>query len=554
MAESHHQRALELGRTNASRRPPRYRSLLLHWLGRRFRRLAPARPVELVPVEPGQLAVTWGGHATCLLRYAELGIVFDPLLARSVSGIRRERMPGLEASHLVGGDLVLISSAQPDHLDVDSVAALPRAATVVVPPGAGARLSPLRFRRLLEVGPGGSFGQRGVEISVLPVKQGRKDPPAQAYLVRGNGPSVYLCGQTGYFDGFAELGRSSRPDVALLPIAGYWPPSFRERRMSPLDALQAFEDLKARVMIPIAFGAFAMSYERLHDPERWLAELVAQRGLEDYVVALEPGESRVFVPPPRALLPALAEEQAWAATALGTSIEDAVLAAAGAASAAGAPAAAGTLAGAVGGRPAGSEGGSEGDAASVGTAAAGAEAPPVAEAVPEVVDDAVSSAGLPGFEDLDTELDAALPDPIPVFLTDPDSAPAPALVPPPGGWSPEPAATEPTGAARVAGDAAASPAGAAAASPAGDAAARVAGDAAASARGGRCHLACGARRRPGRGGRRRPGRGGRCHLACGARRLARGGYRLARGGYRRRRGRGLGRRRRRHRASRRRTA
>jgi hypothetical protein len=67
--------------------------------------------------------------------------------------------------------------------------------------------------------------------------------------------------------------------------------------MSPLDALYAFEDLRARVMVPIRHGTFALSYERMNDPERWLAELVAERHLERFVVKLAAGESRVFVPP-----------------------------------------------------------------------------------------------------------------------------------------------------------------------------------------------------------------------------------------------------------------
>jgi hypothetical protein len=69
--------------------------------------------------------------------------------------------------------------------------------------------------------------------------------------------------------------------------------------MSPLDALYAFEDLQARILIPIHHGAFALSYERLAEPRRWLEELVRAQRLEPFVVLLEPGQSRLFVPPRR---------------------------------------------------------------------------------------------------------------------------------------------------------------------------------------------------------------------------------------------------------------
>ena len=291
----HHERALELGRANARRRPPRYRSIVMHWLARRLRRPAPAASAPIPDVDAGQVAVTWGGHATVLLRYQQLSILCDPMLGGSVRGVPREVAPGLGDTALAGVELVLVSHADPDHLHLPTLSRVPRRATVVVPPRAGAGISPLGFARLIELAPGNTFDQSGVRIDALSVRHGSAASPGQAYMVRGDGPSVYFCGASGYHAGFAELGRRSPPDVALLPIARYWPAGFRDEHMSPLDALYAFEDLRARLMVPIGFGSFALSYEQINDPERWLGELVAERGLEPYVSILHPGESRVFV-------------------------------------------------------------------------------------------------------------------------------------------------------------------------------------------------------------------------------------------------------------------
>ena len=90
---------------------------------------------------------------------------------------------------------------------------------------------------------------------------------------------VYVAGDTGYFSGFIEIGRRFRPDIALLPIAGYEPASFREEHMSPLDAVYAFEDLAARVLIPTSYGSFPLSYEPLDAPLEWLHEIMRARGL-----------------------------------------------------------------------------------------------------------------------------------------------------------------------------------------------------------------------------------------------------------------------------------
>jgi L-ascorbate metabolism protein UlaG (beta-lactamase superfamily) len=116
-------------------------------------------------------------------------------------------------------------------------------------------------------------------------------------VLRGDGPSVYLCGDSGYFSGFADLGERFAPDIAALPIGGFLPTSFRERHMSPLDALYAFEDLRARMLIPIHHGAFALSYERLDEPARWLVELAKQRGVRDHVLVMAAGQTERFVAP-----------------------------------------------------------------------------------------------------------------------------------------------------------------------------------------------------------------------------------------------------------------
>jgi hypothetical protein len=49
--------------------------------------------------------------------------------------------------------------------------------------------------------------------------------------------------------------------------------------MSPLDAVHAFDDLGARVMVPIAHGSFPLSYEPLDAPVAWLRRIARERQL-----------------------------------------------------------------------------------------------------------------------------------------------------------------------------------------------------------------------------------------------------------------------------------
>jgi L-ascorbate metabolism protein UlaG (beta-lactamase superfamily) len=291
-------RAAELRRLHRQMPVRRYRSLVGHWLARWFR---PPRPAALDPVprvDPGELAITFGGHATAIARYHDLAIAFDPMLGRWIGGVRRAVEPGLAPADFADVRLVLISHRHADHLHVPTLRRMPRTATVVVPAGGAGWVSDLGFARVVELSPGSDLQLRGVQVVAAPTSHGDGElARGLSYVLRGDGPSAYLCGDSGYFSGFAALGELFAPDIALLPIGGFLPASFRSRHMSPLDALYAFEDLRARVLVPIHHGAFALSYEQLDEPARWLVELARERGVRDHVMVMAAGQSERFVTP-----------------------------------------------------------------------------------------------------------------------------------------------------------------------------------------------------------------------------------------------------------------
>jgi L-ascorbate metabolism protein UlaG (beta-lactamase superfamily) len=291
-------RAQELGRLHRDVPVRRYTSLVGHWMTRWFRAPRPAPPEPLPEIGPGQIAVTFGGHATVIVRTPGLAIAFDPMLGHWVGGVRRAVEPGLAPHDLADVGLILISHRHADHLHVPTLRRLPRTATVVVPAGAAAALSGLGYARVIELSPGADLELRGVQVAAAATAHGTGElAHGLSYVLRGDGPSVYLCGDSGYFSGFAALGAQFAPDIAALPIGGFVPVSFRERHMSPLDALYAFEDLRARMLIPIHHGAFALSYERLDEPARWLIELARQRGVREHVLVMEAGQTERFVQP-----------------------------------------------------------------------------------------------------------------------------------------------------------------------------------------------------------------------------------------------------------------
>jgi L-ascorbate metabolism protein UlaG (beta-lactamase superfamily) len=94
------------------------------------------------------------------------------------------------------------------------------------------------------------------------------------YVVRVGDQAVYHAGDTGWFAGFAEIGRRLGPfSAAMLPVGGYEPAWFMEHHhLNPEQAGSAFLDLGAEVMVPMHWGTFQLTDEPLAEPRRRLHE------------------------------------------------------------------------------------------------------------------------------------------------------------------------------------------------------------------------------------------------------------------------------------------
>jgi L-ascorbate metabolism protein UlaG (beta-lactamase superfamily) len=114
------------------------------------------------------------------------------------------------------------------------------------------------------------------------------------YVLRGGKHSVYHAGDTAYFSGFREIGARLAPQLALLPIGAYNPPSFRNVHASPADATRAFLDLDSKWMVPMHYGTFCLSHEPMDEPLQLLEQEAVAAGVKDRVLVLKEGVTRIF--------------------------------------------------------------------------------------------------------------------------------------------------------------------------------------------------------------------------------------------------------------------
>ena len=255
-----------------------------------------------------QLGLTFIGHSSFFLQLCGTNFVIDPNFARWLFVLKRLRRAGLRISDLPPLDAVLVTHAHFDHLHRPSLRALARASknrsgrapVIIVPANVRDLVFDLGFEEVLELGTWQSLSIKNVEITATPANHwGARiihdmHRGFGGYVLRSGKHSLYHSGDTAYFDGFREIGERLHPEIALLPIGAYDPPSFRAVHTSPEDAVQAFRDLGSRLMIPMHYGTFKLSHEPVHEPLERLRADAKRLGILDKMCVMEEGVTKFF--------------------------------------------------------------------------------------------------------------------------------------------------------------------------------------------------------------------------------------------------------------------
>lgn len=264
------------------------------------RRQGEKKPVAFPEILTDQIAVTWIGHASFLIQTASKAILIDPNWAKWLKIVKRLRYPGFELHELPAIDLVLVTHAHFDHLDKKTLRAVAANQPIVVPEHVGELVKGLGFEKIHELQRWESLEYDDVKITLTPsFHWGARLLHDQhrgfgGFLIEHGGHTIFHCGDSAYFSGFQEIGKKANITVALLPIGAYDTPTGRDVHMNPEEALQAFEEMKAKFLIPMHYGTFPLSYEPLEEPPQRLLVGAEKRDIVHKIRILKEGETAVF--------------------------------------------------------------------------------------------------------------------------------------------------------------------------------------------------------------------------------------------------------------------
>ncbi len=269
-----------------------YAAMLKEYLFDAKPRLQPSRPLpavktDLRALDKGGDVLVWFGHSSFFMRLDGKTFLVDPVFndhaspfpfsTRAFAGTTLyapEDMPKI--------DYLIVSHDHWDHLDYRTVTALkPDIGKVVCALGVGAHLERWGFApetileadwfETLELEP-------GLAIHALPARHFsgrdlRRDRTLWvAFVVETSERRIFYSGDSGYGPHFAEIGqRFAGFDLAILEN-GQYDEKWKYIHMMPEEAVRAAEELKAKSLLPVHAGKFAIANHPWDEPFRRIAE------------------------------------------------------------------------------------------------------------------------------------------------------------------------------------------------------------------------------------------------------------------------------------------
>ena len=245
------------------------------------------------------ITAAWIGHATVLINFFGTTIITDPVFSRKIGirllglttvGPQRLVEPALTIDELPPIDLILLSHAHFDHMDLPSIRRLNPETPVVVAKNTRDILESRGRANIQELDWGERATAAGIEIEALRVRhfgwrypwehdRSRGDADGRsfnAYLLSKNGKHIVFGGDTAYQDFFTSLAaRKIGVELAIMPIGAYDPWIYVHA--NPEEAVTMARHMNAKAILPIHWNTFTLSAEPQREPiERLKIALAGQ--------------------------------------------------------------------------------------------------------------------------------------------------------------------------------------------------------------------------------------------------------------------------------------
>ncbi|WP_406610277.1 MBL fold metallo-hydrolase [Agarivorans sp. JK6] len=263
----------------------------------------PSNGIPVMPLSASQLAalpaeqssVIRFGHSSVYMQVAGQRWLIDPVFSQRTSpfsfiGPKRFHQPPLELSELDSIDGVIISHDHYDHLDKHSIKLLKdKVEHFVVPEGVDQHLldwgvDSQKIQRL-RWWQSANFGDLTVTATPTQHFSGRGLFDANqtlwaSYVIDAPEQRIFFSGDSGYFDGFKQIGERYGPFDLTMMETGAYDKDWSAVHMTPEQTLQAHLDLKGKALMPVHNSTFDLAFHSWYEPLERISQLSEQANVQ----------------------------------------------------------------------------------------------------------------------------------------------------------------------------------------------------------------------------------------------------------------------------------
>jgi len=247
------------------------------------------RGIVAAPIKPqpsgwsdNEVTLCWLGHATVLINFYGIHILTDPALANRVgislgigtAGPKRYIAPPLKAQDLPPIDVLLLSHAHMDHMDLGTLRNFDRRTFTITAKTTSDVLRAARLNEIHEL----KWNERTtfqnakgqLQVEAIEVKHWGQRWPSETprgyngYILRREDKAILFAGDTALTPLFGGLSSRGPFDIALMPIGAYRP--WIWNHCTPEQALEMAIAARARYILPIHHQTFRLSDEPMNEP------------------------------------------------------------------------------------------------------------------------------------------------------------------------------------------------------------------------------------------------------------------------------------------------
>ena len=264
----------------------------------------PTAPVSIdwTPIRRHKgFSMTFLKHASVMIKDEDRYLIVDPIFSEIFWFIKDFTPFDFDLKSLPAPDHILITHGHYDHLDKPTLDSFDRHAHVITPLGYNEIFEDLQWTHRSQLDWFDTYRDGKRRITLLPCNHWTMRNPITgpnrslwgSYLIHtASGYTIYLSGDTAYFDGFEQLGNEFDIDLAVFNLGAYEPRWFMaSSHINPAETVQAFKALQAGQLMIVHWGTFRLGDEPVHFPPIQIKQELEKEGLLDRLVDLKHGQT-----------------------------------------------------------------------------------------------------------------------------------------------------------------------------------------------------------------------------------------------------------------------